>query len=438
MITCALPKSLLEAVRDFAISHLNASDITSAEDEIQKIVRTVANTMMQEVAAKMSRKPTYRGVRVYCECGGQAEFKDYRKRWIKTLHGEVEIERSYYRCRECGRTYIPWDKEQGLDKRLWTPRVKELVATTCAALPYTAALGLVERTTGLAIEESSGEEIVRDIGVRLRAAEDKTITAAVDTGEDVSGDESPGRLYISIDAAKAHTDGEWHDIKTAVIYEGKRDEGAEVDTVSCSRYTAAQEKSADFGRRIYTKAMQAGYDRARVRIVLADGGEWIWNEVRNHFPNSIKILDYFHACEHIYSLGTVLYGEGNPKGKRWAKEHCDRLKKQGPSSLLRAIKRRKARNEREQEALRLEGGYFRKYRKYMNYPAFRAKGLMIGSGPVESACKVVVGQRLKQAGMRWTKDGADVVLAVRTALLSNELDRIEAASRAPQAVFYPL
>ena len=55
---------------------------------------------------------------------------------------------------------------------------------------------------------------------------------------------------------------------------------------------------------------------------------------------------------------------------------------------------------------------------------------MIGSGPVESACKVVVGQRLKLAGMRWTKDGADVVLAVRTALLSEGYDRIERASRA--------
>jgi hypothetical protein len=431
MITPVAQDSLLKAVRDFAVSQLSTEDITSAEDEIEKIVRTVANTMMQEVAAKMSGKPTYRGVRISCECGQSAEFMGYRRRWIKTLHGEVEVSRGYYWCRECGCSYIPWDREQGLNKRVWTPRVKELVATTCAALPYKAALRLVERTTGLGIEESSGEEIVRDIGVQLRAAEEISITAAVDIGEDMSGSGvAPARLYISIDAAKAHTDGEWHDIKTAVIYEGKRCEGAEADTVSHSRYIAAQEKSADFGRRIYTKAMQAGYDRAAVSVVLADGGEWIWNEVRNHFPKSIKILDYFHACEHIYGLATVLYGEGNPNGRRWAKEHCDKLKKQGPASLLRAIKRRKARNENEQEALRLEGGYFRKYRAYMNYPRYRAQGLMIGSGPVESACKVVVSQRLKQAGMRWTKDGADVVLAVRTALLSNEFDRIEAASRA--------
>ena len=311
-----------------------------------------------------------------------------------------------------------------MDDRLWTPRVKELVVTTCAALK------LVERTTGLVIEESSGEEIVRDVGNRLRLEEEKAIVAAVDIGEEVKNDASPVRLYISVDAAKAHTDGEWHDIKTAVVYEGNRAEGAEMDTAVNSRYIAAQERSEDFGRRIYTRAMLSGYEKAKVRIVIGDGADWIWNEASNHFPRSIKTVDYFHACEHIYGLAQVLYGEGSPKGKRWAKEHCEKLKKKGPGSLLRAMKRRKARNEREREALRLEQGYFGKYRKYMDYPAYRAKGLMIGSGPVESACKVVVGQRLKQAGMRWTKGGADVVLAVRTALLSNELGRIERAARA--------
>ena len=433
MITSATQNSLLEAARDFAVSHMNAKDITVAEDEIQKIVRTVANTMMKEVAAQMSGKPTYKGVRISCECGGQAEFKGYRKRWIKTLHGEVEIERGYYWCRGCRRTYIPWDKEQGLDKRVWTPRVKELVATTCAALPYKAALSLVKRTTGLVIEESSGEEIVCDVGTRLRALEEKAIAAAVDIGEDIVSEASPGRLYISIDAAKAHTDGEWHDIKTAVVYEGKMivsSDGSEVDTVSNPRYIAAQEKSEEFGRRIYTKAMQAGYDKASEHVVIADGGEWIWNETRNHFPKSIKILDYFHACEHIYRLTSVLYGESNPKGKRWAKEHCKKLKEKGPGGLIRAIKRRKARNEQEREALRLEFGYFRKYRRYMNYPKYRAKGMMIGSGPVEAACKVVVGQRLKQAGMRWTAGGADVVLAVRCALLGGEYEQVERAARA--------
>jgi len=430
MLIPANTNSLLFAARDFAFSFVDGASLTDVEDRIQTITRMVANVMMSEVAGKMSGKATYKGVRISCECGGTARFKEYRKRFVRTLHGDVEAARAYYRCDECKRGYIPWDAEQGLDERLWTARVKEMVASICAALPYEAASGLVERTTGLVIEESSEEEIVRDVGERLREEEQEAITAAVDVGEDIPCEENPERLYISIDAAKAHTDGEWHDIKTAVVYEGILSEGKDTDVVANAHYIAAQEKSEEFGRRIYARAMQSGYERAAERIVIADGAEWIWNEVCNHLGESIKIIDYWHACEHIHGLASALYGEGNPKGKRWANEHCGSLRNKGPGGLLRAIKRRKGRNEREQEALRLELGYFRKYRKQMDYPAYRARGMMIGSGPVEAACKVIVGQRLKQAGMRWTKGGADAVLAVRTALLSGELSRIEHAARA--------
>ncbi len=34
----------------------------------------------------------------------------------------------------------------------------------------------------------------------------------------------------------------------------------------------------------------------------------------------------------------------------------------------------------------------------MDYPRYQAKGWQIGSGPVESACKTVIGMRMKQGG----------------------------------------
>jgi hypothetical protein len=66
----------------------------------------------------------------------------------------------------------------------------------------------------------------------------------------------------------------------------------------------------------------------------------------------------------------------------------------------------------------------------MEYGQFRAAGLMIGSGPVQAACKVVVGQRLKRAGMRWRAAGADAVLAARAAVLSGQSHLVAEAARA--------
>jgi hypothetical protein len=61
----------------------------------------------------------------------------------------------------------------------------------------------------------------------------------------------------------------------------------------------------------------------------------------------------------------------------------------------------------------------------MDYPTRLAKGGRIGSGPVESACKTVVGQRLKRAGMRWGEDGADAVCQL-CALFRSESSHWEA------------
>jgi hypothetical protein len=49
----------------------------------------------------------------------------------------------------------------------------------------------------------------------------------------------------------------------------------------------------------------------------------------------------------------------------------------------------------------------------MRYHWFRSRGLFVGSGVVEASCKTVVGQRLKQAGMHWTVNGAGAIIAFR-------------------------
>jgi hypothetical protein len=59
----------------------------------------------------------------------------------------------------------------------------------------------------------------------------------------------------------------------------------------------------------------------------------------------------------------------------------------------------------------------------MDYPTYRANGWLIASGPVESACKQVVGGRLKGSGMRWGEPGADAVCYLRALLRSEQSQR---------------
>ena len=84
----------------------------------------------------------------------------------------------------------------------------------------------------------------------------------------------------------------------------------------------------------------------------------------------------------------------------------------------------------QRRAVGTELAYFRRHRGRLDYPRYREQGLLIGSGPVEAACKSVVGQRLKGTGMRWCRAGADAILAVRTAVLGHEEAQLAWAARA--------
>jgi hypothetical protein len=285
----------------------------------------------------------------------------------------------------------------------------------------------------MCLDESSLELIVAEVGARVRDREEARIKGHFERGESIDSEARPRRLYVEMDGTSAHTDGGWHEVKTGVVFEGKPSgvgEHPDQDRKVGGLYTAREETAQEFGPRVYMAAKEAGLDFATEVVVLGDGADWIRNLADLHFPGCVGIVDIRHADERIYKAAKALYGEESPQGQRWAKQHCETLEEKGPGPFIRALKRRKTKTDEQREAVREHLRYFEKNRNRMDYPSYRARGLMIGSGPVEAACKVVVGQRVKESGMRWSYGGADAVLAVRALLLSGKHDEIDTLARA--------
>ncbi len=67
-------------------------------------------------------------------------------------------------------------------------------------------------------------------------------------------------------------------------------------------------------------------------------------------------------------------------------------------------------------------GYYRRNAPFMRYDAYLAAGWPIGTGVIEGACGHLVKDRMEQAGMRWTKVGAQAVLDPRAVRLKGEWD----------------
>jgi hypothetical protein len=237
--------------------------------------------------------------------------------------------------------------------------------------------------------------------------------------------ERPQRLYGALDAAKVHIRGEkehpWRDLKvgawftTTIEPPQNPDDDWEIQATDISYYCDICEAS-QFGELLWATGCQRQAQLAQELIFLGDGAEWIWNLAQEHYPEAVQIVDWFHATEYIAPVATAAFATEAPQ-QVWIKQVRTDLWEGDLEAVIAAFDRFTT-HQRAAEAATKAVTYFTNNRHRMDYPTYRAKGWQIGSGPVESACKRVVGQRLKGAGMRWGANGAEAVCRLRALFLS--------------------
>ena len=194
-----------------------------------------------------------------------------------------------------------------------------------------------------------------------------------------------------------------------------------------SRYLAGLYPLEEFAPLLRPMAGRVGMDRSDRWIGLTDGGNGLEERLRANFPRvEVVILDFFHPAERLTGLARRLHPEDEAQAQAQACRWRQLLKEEGGAVLGAVLSewdwpRRPGLSEAVGELV----GYLKRHAHRMDYPEYLAKGWCIGSGAVESACKTVVGQRLKLAGMRWGEDGADAVCHLR-ALYRSEKGQWEA------------
>jgi hypothetical protein len=163
------------------------------------------------------------------------------------------------------------------------------------------------------------------------------------------------------------------------------------------------------------QATAVGFDNAQQQIALSDGGAGLEEVFRQRFPRAEVILDFWHAREHLVKLAQEIFPGDEAGRTAWVEARGHQLRHDGGQFVLSTLEQldlsRASAAARQSYAEHL--GYFRNHVHKMDYPRYRAHGWQIGSGPVEAACKTVVGRRLKQSGMRWGVEGADAVCHLR-------------------------
>jgi hypothetical protein len=189
-----------------------------------------------------------------------------------------------------------------------------------------------------------------------------------------------------------------------------------------ARYQASLDGQAALGEPARRQAAQVGMDGAQRWIALSDGGAGLEDWLTANFARvEAVILDFYHASEHLGDLAKAWHGAGTKEAEAQHRDWSHRLKHEGGAAVLDELRALDCGSRpAAREVWRATVVYFENQVHRMDYPSYVAEGWQIGSGPVESACKTVVGQRLKEAGMRWGEQGSDGVCHLRALFLSEK------------------
>jgi hypothetical protein len=169
-------------------------------------------------------------------------------------------------------------------------------------------------------------------------------------------------------------------------------------------------------------ASQVGIVDAELWIALCDGGAGLEDLLRARFGRVVVvILDFYHASEHLGDFAKAWFASDAKAAEAAHAAWSHRLKHEGGAALLEWLEgldlHEKPQARPAWEAIVTS---FRNQVHRMDYPRDLAAGWQIGSGPVEAACKTVIGQRMKGSGMRWGHEGAEGVCHLRALLLSEK------------------
>jgi hypothetical protein len=448
------------------VDHLRSlpeGDLKVLEQSVLASSLAIGNRMLSGIMNHAGQQ-TISTARREGECGHQQRLVGKRPKQLLTLLGKVSVHRAYYQCFiaegeedvGCSHGQAPFDEIWGIKDGRTSPGVQKLLGKLVARMTLSEAVETFTHLLPLPMSERQALNLIQPVGEAIKEQEECNVQALFEQAnhkETQVSEQSPvpsipiRRLYIETDGvmarmrrgsvpmeeAETKRKGDvYREIKVGAVFEGvpgrERSElvpGVFLDEPGPIKYVARRLSAEEFGPFLYALAHQCGLDRALEVVVLGDGAHWIRRLVEHHFPNAIHIVDLYHAKEHVWNIANAVYGHGTKPGAAFAKEANDLLSHGKVEQLVELIEKLPplpAETGSARSVPETEADYFRSNAERMRYSSFRAKGMHIGSGIAEAACKTVVSTRTKRSGMRWTPDGLDALLALRTTVLNQSYD----------------
>ncbi len=380
-----------------------------------------------------------------CSCGHRARYRELRCRSILTAVGKVELVRPYYLCSHCHQGQFPFDAELDVENKDLSPGVRRMLAVVGQAAAFDQGREQMKLLAGLEVTTKAVERTAEAIGEDISGRERVQIQQAMQLDLPVVLGEPIPILYVQMDGTgvpvtkaergKSKREGEparTREVKLGCVFTQTTHDpqGHAIRDPDSTTYSGAIESAEEFGKRLYAEAWNRGWNRAKKKVIMGDGAEWIWNLADLHFLGALQIVDLFHARQHLWDLARLLYPADDARQKQWIMRHQPKLDEGKIEKLVSYLRSLQVSPSELAETIRKTADYFEKNAERMRYPEFRRQHLFVGSGVIEAGCKTVIATRLKQSGMFWTVSGANAIIALRCCRLSGRFEDYWEARRA--------
>ncbi len=352
--------------------------------------------------------------------------------------GPVTVMRTLYR-RGTNRSVVPLELRAGMVEGHWTPLAARQAMWVVAHLTPGEGEGLFAELGNMRPSKSSLDRLPKRVSARWEAgreAFDASLRAHVALPAQAV------TVAVSLDGVMTPMkDGERLRTRARQRADGKRTkgpagyrevgcgtlsfydvDGARLTTVRMARMP--EPKKATLKSMLSAELSRVLNARPGLTLVkLADGAKDNWTYLHDALPEGVELVDFYHAVTHLKTAFDAAYGEHTPKARSQFEKYRHILLEgeDGVGKVIRAFAYLRDQHPRRTK-LATELAYFRRHRHRMCYATMKARGLPIGSGVVEAACKTLVTQRLKRSGMRWRHAGGQAILTFRSQVQSDRFD----------------
>ena len=386
-------------------------------------------------------------------CGREPLSQGRRTRsWDSTL-GELDLERRYFWCKDCQSGLSPAQEKVGLPESDFTPAFEEVTSLMATTIPHQLAVTVLHQLLGVEVSPKAaksitsrrGAEVVeqiekeaqeldkyeRDWQTRPPVGPDPNSSAPLEVAYlEIDGVSVPVRKEVerkeiedSVQGGKGRKyEVRGREVKNAVLYEASScaEESESRGCILEKKYVSHLGDWKKFALLVWVEILLLGYDRAKLLVVLSDGAEWIRSLVMLLPIEVMLILDLYHVKKKIWEVGVAVYGEGSQQAVEWSEEQCKRVEEGKAEEVIEGLKFLKKSKRRAREKIAGLERYLENNLDRMDYPGYKAAGLRVGSGAVESTNYHVTGARLKLQGMRWSEEGASQMAKLRADLFNGK------------------